>query len=111
PVITTGEFKKLNGFRRPALDDLRESVKIKYEAKAILLCHNEVGIKGEAASIYFERKGKAKKQPIFEVKFGKNKMGGFKGRLFYEFYPEIAYFEEADQVSTKKYNNLVYSND
>lgn len=110
-IVTTGEFKKLNGYRRPGLDDLRESVKIKYEAKAILLCYNEVGLKGEAASIYYEVQGDAMKKPVFEVKFGKNKMGSFKGRVFFEFYPELAYFEEADAQSTKRYNNLIYSNE
>lgn len=111
PIITTGEFKKLNGFRRPSTDDLRESVKIIYEAKAILLCHNEVGVKGESASVYYECQGKAEKQPVFEVKFGKNKMGSFKGRLFFEFYPELAFFEPSDKGSAKRYNNLIYSND
>lgn len=111
PLITTGEFKKLNGFRRPGVDDIRESVKIKYEAKAILLCYSEVGVKGESASVYYERQGKAEKQPVFEVKFGKNKMGSEKGRAFFEFYPEIAYFELSDSNDRRKYNNLIYSND
>lgn len=111
PIITTGEFKKLNGFRRPGLDDLRESVKIKYEAKAILLCYNEVGLKGESAAVHFQRSGRPEKQPVFEVSFGKNKMGSFKGRLFFEFYPEMAKFDPADQNSSKKYRHLVYGND
>lgn len=111
PLVTSGEFKKLGGFRRPTTDDLRESIKIVYEAKAILLCYNEVGVKGEAASIYFDIAGRAQKQPIFEVSFGKNKLGGFKGRRFFEFYPEIARFEECGQAETKRYNNLIYSND
>lgn len=111
PVITTGEFKKLNGFRRPGLDDLRESVKIKYEAKAILLAYNEVGLKGESSSIYYELQGDATKKPVFEVKFGKNKLGSFKGRIFFEFFPELAYFEGADQQATKRYNNLIYANE
>lgn len=111
PVITTAEFKKLNGFRRPGLDDIRESVKIKYEAKAVLLCYNEVSLKGEGASVYFERNGNPAKQPIFEVKVGKNKFGSFKGRFFYEFYPELAYFEEADKQTAMRYNNLIYANE
>lgn len=110
-VITSGEFKKLNGFRRPQVDDIRESVKIKYEAKAILLCYNEVSLKGEAAGIYFERQGEAAKQPVFEVKFGKNKFSSFKGRLFYEFYPEMAFFEESDDETSQQYNNAIYAND
>lgn len=111
PIVTTAELKKINGFRRANLDDIRESVKIKYEAKAILLCHNEVSLKGEASSIYYERQGFHEKQPVFEVKFGKNKMHSFKGRLFFEFYPDIAYFEMCDKETSKRYNNLVYSND
>ena len=31
------------------------TVKIKYEAKAILLCYNEVHYKGENSNIYFTR--------------------------------------------------------
>lgn len=110
-ILTTGEFKKLNGFRRSTVDDLRESVKIIYEASAILLLHNEVGMKGEAASVYYEIQGKPQKQPVLEVKFGKNKMSSYKGRLFFEFYPEMSYFEPSDHNAAKRYNNLIYSND
>lgn len=111
PLVTTAEFKKLNGFRRPSVDDIRETVKIKYEAKAILLCYNEVSLKGEGAAVYYEINGNPNKQPIFEVKFGKNKFSSFKGRLFYEFYPDLAYFEEVDPQNTKRYNALIYSNE
>ncbi len=111
PIITTAEFKKLNGNRRPHVDDIRESVKIKYEAKSIMLCYNEVGVKGESAGVYFEIQGNASKQPVFEVKFGKNKYTRFKGRLFFEFYPEMARFEQALVGDVKRYNNLIYAND
>lgn len=111
PIVCTGEFKKLNGFRRPSIDDLRESVKIKYEAKSVMLCYNEVSLKGEAASVYFEKTGDPAKQPVFEVKFAKNKYSKFKGRVFFEGYPEMAFFVEADEASSKRYNNVVYSNE
>ena len=110
PIVCTGEFRKLNGYRRPTPDDLRESIKIVYEAKSILLVYNEVGLKGEAAAVHFLKQGSPSKQPVLEIKIDKNKYTSFKGRLFYEFYPEMAYFEEADQASSKRYNNLVYSN-
>lgn len=109
-IVTSAEFKKINGFRRPQVEDIRESIKIVYEAKVIMLCYNEVSLKGEAANIYFEMEGKADKFPIFEVKFGKNKMGSFKGRVFFEFYQDIAYFEESDNETVKRFNNLIYSN-
>jgi replicative DNA helicase len=111
PIVCSAEFKKLNGFRRPAIDDLREAVKIKYEAKSIMLCYNEVSLKGESAAVYFEKAGEDEKQPVYEVKFAKNKYSKFKGRVFFEGYPEMAYFIEADEASTKRYNNVIYSNE
>lgn len=111
PIVASAEFKKLNGFRRPSVDDIRESVKIKYEAKSIMLCYNEVSLKGEGASVYFDKGNDPEKQPVFEIKFGKNKYSKFKGRVYLEGYPEMAYFVEADDEATKRYNNVIYSNE
>lgn len=110
PIICSAEFKKINGFRRPVLDDLRESVKIKYEAKSIMLCYNEVSLKGEAAAVYFNKVGDTSKQPVYEVEFAKNKFSSFKGRIFFEGYPEMAYFTESDDDSTQRYKNVIYAN-
>lgn len=109
PIITTAEFRKLNSNKRPTVDDIRESVKIKYEAKSILLAYNEVGIKGEGASVYWTRRGSDVKQPVFELKIGKNKYTSYKTRLFFEFWPELAYFELAPEEDARRYNNLIYS--
>lgn len=111
PIVCSAEFKKLNGFRRPSIDDIRETVKIKYEAKSVMLCYNEVSLKGEGASVYFNKAGDASKQAVYEVSFAKNKYSKFKGRIYFEGYPEMAYFIEADEESTKRYNNVVYSNE
>lgn len=111
PIICSAEFKKTNGFRRPVIDDLREAVKIKYKAKSVMLCYNEVSLKGEAAAVYFEKAGDPEKQAVYEVKIAKNKFNKFKGRLFFEGYPEMAYFVEADDASSKRYNNVIYSNE
>lgn len=107
-LVCTGELRKVNGTLRPTVDGLRESVKIKYEAKAILLCHNEVHYKGEGADVFFRRKDSQLKQPVFEVHFAKNKMGGFKGRLFFDSYPEMSRMEEADEASSKHYSSVVF---
>lgn len=108
-MLCTAELKKLNGVRRPMLDDIRESVKIKYEAKAILLCYNEVHYKGENANIYFMRNNNPFKQPIFEVHFAKNKFNTYKGRVFFEFYPEMALMKECDDATQKSFSNQSYS--
>ena len=107
-IICSAELKKLNGNRRPILDDIREAVKIKYEAKAILLVYNEVHYKGEGADVFFMKSNVPFKQPIFEVHFAKNKFGTYKGRNFFEFYPEMAYMKECDPNAQKTYTQLIF---
>lgn len=107
-LVCSAELKKLNGNRRPILDDIREAVKIKYEAKAVLLVYNEVHYKGDGADIYFMKQGNQFKQPIFEVHFAKNKFGTYKGRTFFEFYPEMAYMKECDPTAQKTYSQIIF---
>jgi replicative DNA helicase len=107
-IVCSAELKKLNGSRRPILDDIRESVKIKFEAKAILLVYNEVHYKGESADIFFMKQNVPFKQPIFEVQFAKNKFGTYKGRNFFEFYPEMAFMKECDPNTQKNFTQIIF---
>lgn len=107
PIICTAEFRKLNGNRRPTVDDVRESVKIAYEAKAIMLCYNEVGIRGEAASVYWQKPEIPYKQPVMEVKMGKNKYTSYKNRLFFEFMPEMSYLNPVPNERARNYNQMI----
>lgn len=110
PFICTAEFRKSNTNLRPMLDEIREAVKIKYEAKAILLCYNDVHYKGEGANVFFQRNDITGKQPVYEVHFAKNKFSTFKGRMFFESYPEMARMEEADETSAKHYSSIINGN-
>ena len=111
PIVCSAEFRKLNGTNRPCIDDIREAVKIKYEAKAIILCHSDVHAKGENAQIFFNRKEMpGMKCPVFETQFAKNKMGGFKGRVFFKSFPELAYMEECDDQMNKYYSSIILGN-
>jgi len=107
-LVCSAELKKLNGTRRPQLDDLREAVKIKYAAKAVLLVYNEVHYKGESANVYFNEQGYPFKKPVFEVHFAKNKYGTYKGRNFFYFYPDTCKLIECDQQTSKTYTSIVY---
>jgi replicative DNA helicase len=107
PIICSAEFRKLNGNRRPTLDDIRESTKIVYEAKAIMLCYNEVGLRAQQAQIFWRLGDNPDNQPIFEVKIGKNKYSSFKGRVFYEFMPDMSYFKEVPEVGAQRYNQMI----
>lgn len=109
-LFCTAELRKQNALFRPSIDAIRESVKIKYEAKAILLAYNEVHYKGEGANVFYRINNNNLKQPVFEVHFAKNKFSNFKGRLFYEMYPDISFLEEASKEAAKGYSSLVYNN-
>lgn len=111
PVVCTAELKKINGFRRPIVDDVRDSVKIRYKAKSIMLCYNELGLRGENADIYFLKNsgGEKIRYPVFEVHIAKNKFNNWKGRLFYEFWPEMALFVEPNKYDHIQYLKLVNS--
>ena len=108
PIVCSAELKKLNGTRRPTAEDVRESVKIAYEAKAILLCYNEVGLKGEAANVYWDDPSREGKQPVLEVHFGKNKLSSFKGRLFYNFWPEMSRLEEVGKEGSNVHRAKIH---
>lgn len=107
PICCTAEFRKLNGNRRPTPDDIRDSTKILYEAKAVMLCYNEVSLRGQQATVHWMRSDNPNKQPVYEVHVGKNKYSSFKGRLFFEFIPEMAYCREVPESGAQRYAQMV----
>lgn len=107
PIVCTAEFRKLNGNRRPTVDDIRESVKILYEAKAVMLCYNEVSLRGQQSTVHWMRNDNPNKQPVYEVQVGKNKYGSFKGRAFFEFIPEMAFCREVSEAGALRYSQMV----
>lgn len=112
PIWCTSEMKKLNAYRRPINDDIRHSSRIKYEAKLILLLHNDVSQKGASeASVYYRNPDRPGKSPVIEVDFGKNKLSSFKGRLYYEFIPEYASIIECSDEDKERYDSLVHQSD
>jgi replicative DNA helicase len=115
PIICTAELKKLGGNRRPIAEDVRESIKLGYEAKAILLCYNEVGLRQNSAKVYFTRGGCDEHgdpygetpQPVLEVMVAKNKFSSFKHRLFFEFFPERSWLREPSDTRCAEYRNAI----
>lgn len=104
PIVSTAELRKLNGNRRPTPDDLRSTIKLQYMAKVIMLCYNEVGFRGEAANVFWQKHNVEEKQPVLEVRLGKNKLGSFKGRLFYQFWADQSYLCEVPKEQARNMN-------
>ncbi len=112
PILCSAEFRKINVNKRPQLDDIKSTGKITYEAKGIVLCYNEVGIKSDSANIYWEVADKyvpdlIHKMPIFEMHIAKNKFSSYKGRQYYKFISDQARFEESDAEETRRYNQMM----
>lgn len=107
PMICTAEFRKLNGNRRPTVDDIKQSGKILYEAKAVLLSYNEVSLRTDQANIFWENDRDGRKMPVYEMQVAKSKFGSFKGRIFFEFVPHMSYFREVPDAQAVRYNQMI----
>lgn len=114
PIICSAEFKKISGGRRPQRDDIRSSGKISYASKNIMLCHNDYSIRQEQAGVFWELTDKSefgeettRKMPVWEVQIDKNKFGSQKGRLFWEFIPEMSTFRESSKENSLKYTQML----
>jgi DNA primase catalytic core len=93
-VITTVEYKKIDG--EPDNNSIAETGQIEYDANLILHLYNEVHEKGAAAThrheYDFENSEGTKICPRVSIKVGKNKITGFKNRLWFDFYPDSSDF-------------------
>lgn len=106
PVVCTGELRKLNGPKRPTLDDAKGAGGIGYAAQVVLGVYNEVGQRNEAAKVYWNA-ADGNKMPILEVQFLKNKLSSFKGRLLYQFVPACSTLVEISEQEERRLNKLI----
>ena len=108
-VMSSMHLRKLNGNRRPGVEDLRDSNRLEYEADVIFLAYNDVSRNKDAAKV-FTRTGAedSPKQPVLELDWAKNKISSYKGRTFCYFAPEYSKAIECNEDDSKRFNALVY---
>lgn len=106
PVICTGELRKLNGPKRPSLDDAKGAGGLAYAAQVIMGIYSEVGQRGDAAKIYWTGMHEDK-MPILEVHFLKNKLSSFKGRLLYRFVPSCSTLIQMSEQDELRFNKMI----
>lgn len=111
PVFTSSHLRKLNGNRRPTVDDLRDSNTLLYEGSVVWLVFNDVSRNKGAASVYWEdRNAENNLGAVIELDWGKNKKSSYKGRTFYWFYPYYSKVKEVPAEQAKAFENIVYQN-
>jgi DNA primase catalytic core len=120
-ILSTVEYPKLQQGQIPTNENISETKKISYDAN--LLCHmyndlHEWGDKAEHYHISLDGENSPVKMPRIMINYGKNKISPFKGRQWYDFYPEQSDFiyvedsvmeevEKQDEEKKDRYDRLI----
>lgn len=108
-VFVSMHLRKLNGTRRPTMDDLKDSNILEYEADVCFLVYNDVSKNKQSAKIFYkDSEESTEKKPIIEVDWGKNKLSSYKGVMFCNFSPEYSKCIEVAEDSAQRYNAILY---
>jgi len=93
-IITTIEYKKVDSGKKASNSDIGETGQIEYDANLVAHVHNELHDLRSKAKLYHTElvDGDFVPCPTIEVEIGKNKVTGFKGSLWYDFYPHCSDF-------------------
>lgn len=104
-VFASSHLRKLNGNRRPTLDDLREANTLVYEASVVWLVYNDVSKNKQGAKIYWN--DNQQPGPILEMDWAKNKKSSFKGRTFNKFSPNLSQIKECSLKEMEAFENMI----
>ena len=107
-IFSSVHLRKLNGNRRPTLDDLKDSNVLVYEASVIWLLFNDVSKNKQGAKLFYREEGVDEKLPVIEFDWAKNKKSSFKGRTFAYFAPQMSRAVECNIDASKRFNALLY---
>lgn len=110
-VFSSSHLRKLNGNRRPTVDDLKEANTLLYEASVVWLVYNDVSKNKGGAKIYWnDTNVEDKRGAVIEIDWGKNKKSSFKGRTFCMFMPYYSKCKECTKEDMNRFEALVYQN-
>ena len=95
-ILATVEYRKIKTGLKPGNDDISETVQLSYDGSFIGHLFNELHEFGpQKAQAYHMNNGQ--RSPRVELIFGKNKISGFKGSKWLDFYPESSDFVEVPE--------------
>ena len=101
PIVTTVEGTKAIGSTDMKDKHIKGSVSLQFGADTIIILTSDFYDNPKSEMYFTDDEGNAK--PVVKVTVSKNKISGFKGALYYKFYPEISKFEECSEEDQKKY--------
>ena len=93
-IISSVEYTKLPTGTKPTNNNIAESVQISYDANALIHLYNDYHELNEKATHYHIHPvtddEEPKMMPRVELIVGKNKISGFKGRFWLDFFPDCS---------------------
>ena len=108
-VFSSMHLRKLNGTRRPTLDDIKDSNILVYESDVCFLVYNDVSNNKQSAKIFYkDNEESIEKRPIIEIDWAKNKLSSYKGITFCNFDPSYSKCIESDENAALRYNAILY---
>lgn len=108
-VFASCHLRKLNGNRRPTVDDLKDANTLLYEASLVWLVYNDVSKNKGGAKVYWaDELAEDKYGAIIEIDWSKNKKSSYKGRTFAKFRPYFSLCVECKKEENKRYDQIIY---
>jgi len=86
-IIAVAEYRKLLPGMEPDNDSLADSRSLSYDADVVIHLYNELHHKDEETAVLIHKDKYGSILPRIKCKFGKNKIAGYEGREFLDFYP------------------------
>lgn len=108
-IFASCHLRKLNGNRRPTVDDLKDANTLLYEASVVWLVYNDVSKnKGGAKVFWADELAEDKLGAVIEIDWSKNKKSAFKGRTFAKFRPYYSLCMECKKEENKRFDQIIY---
>lgn len=113
-ILASAQTPKGSLRRGLTQDSVKGNGAATYDAKVIAPIFSDFAVNRGAAEVYHDavlpHSGLSTpvRLPVIELDFAKNKAGSFKDIIFYRFYPEYAYVEEAPDQWQTSWKKVVY---
>jgi replicative DNA helicase len=91
-IMCTAHLRK--DTRKPTMDSIKDSIGPSYDSDLALLCYCDVMANDANAQVFHKIPGTDEKQPVLEVRVGKNKYSEKLGYIYYRFFKGRTSFSE-----------------
>jgi hypothetical protein len=107
-IMMSAHCRKDSRRRGMNADSFKGDDSVLYDAVVVTTVYSDVNLNREAAELSWQQEGSERKLPVHEIDIQKNKAGGNKDVLFYNFLPERCWDFEVDEATQTFYRSLLF---